>query len=206
MPDLYFPYWRNVPNNHHDGCKRDMLTLKAGELYCVPCGIVIPTEIWVDGYNAESGASDDPPWIKSALSMKGIKEIAGEQDNPDIVMFHQTTTLKATDDETPWCASFVNWCFTVNGIRGTDSAHSKSWLSWGRKLDTLEDWTVGDVAVFQRSGNTSYLSGGGHVGFIVGIEGDHALVLGGNQSNTVKVSKYPLDSLLEIVRYDAPLP
>ena len=46
----------------------------------------------------------------------GQKEIEGSKDNPKIVGYHKATTLVATDDETPWCSSFVNWCLIISAI------------------------------------------------------------------------------------------
>lgn len=51
-----------------------------------------------------------------AKTQLGQKEISGSKDNPKIVEYHDATTLKATDDETPWCASFVNWCLIIAAI------------------------------------------------------------------------------------------
>ena len=53
-----------------------------------------------------------------ALTQKNITEISGDKDNQKIVEYHQATTLKAQDDETPWCSSFVNWCYIVAGLVG----------------------------------------------------------------------------------------
>jgi hypothetical protein len=38
----------------------------------------------------------------------GTTEVPGTQNNPRILEYHATTTLKATTDEVPWCSSFVN--------------------------------------------------------------------------------------------------
>ncbi|KKK66354.1 hypothetical protein LCGC14_2964930, partial [marine sediment metagenome] len=40
----------------------------------------------------------------------------------------------ASEDETPWCSSFVNFCVCeagYNPIKETGSARARSWLSWG---------------------------------------------------------------------------
>lgn len=51
-----------------------------------------------------------------AGTQMGTKEIGGRKDNPKIVEYHQACTLQATDDETPWCSSFVNWAWIIAGI------------------------------------------------------------------------------------------
>jgi len=49
------------------------------------------------------------------------------------------------------------------------------------------------VAIFYRGDPGGWQ---GHVGLFVRIEGDSVLVLGGNQSNQVKISPYPYSRLL----------
>ena len=143
---------------------------------------------------ASTGVSLDPPrWLGIAEGEIGVKEIAGEQDNPRIVEYQQATTLKATDDETPWCASFVCWVLERAGVPSTRSARARSYEKWGTKLDQPYP---GCVVVFWR-GKTRRHSAG-HVGFYVG--GDPAsgriAVLGGNQGDMVKVSTYKTDRLI----------
>lgn len=140
-----------------------------------------------DGTSASSG---NAPWLSIAEEELGTREIRGHDHNPRIVEYHHTTTLKASDDETPWCSSFVNWCFDQAGMAGTDSAAARSWRRWGRKLDRPRK---GCVVVFSSSrGPTS-----GHVGYFEREQRNHILVLGGNQQNAVNYSSYPKSRLLE---------
>lgn len=135
---------------------------------------------------------NEMPWYDAALNEyeKGVKEIRGDEHNPDILKYHDSTSLKATDDETAWCSSFVNWCMEVAGEQGTNSAAARSWLKWGRKITEPE---VGCVVVFAR-GNSSWQ---GHVGFVRHVNADGSLdVLGGNQSNAVSIKTYSTDRLL----------
>lgn len=124
-----------------------------------------------------------------AKTMIGTKEIPGSDHNKDIVEFHSTTTLKATDDETSWCSSFVNWCVTKAGLKGTNSAAARSWLDWGL---SIEEPLEGDIVIFKRPPNPK----SGHVAFFVKREGDLIYALGGNQSDQVKISKYKAEDLL----------
>lgn len=110
----------------------------------------------------------------------GQKEIAGAGNNPRIVEYHQTTSLKATTDEVSWCSSFVNWCVTKAGQKGTNSAAARSWLRWGEQLKQPVE---GCVVVFKRGAPPS-----GHVGFFVKSDGVNVWVLGGNQSDQVKIT------------------
>lgn len=136
--------------------------------------------------------ANDPPWLKIAIRETGVKEYAEAADNPRIVEYHQTTTLGpryASQDETPWCSSFVNWCFEKAGYEGSDSAMARSWLHWGKELATSQR---GCVVIFSRPPNPA----SGHVGFYMGETDDRIRVLGGNQSNEVNVSGYRKNRLI----------
>lgn len=129
--------------------------------------------------------ADDAPWMKVAKKYLGTKEIPGAQDNSQVVKWHQTTSLKAQDDETPWCSAFVNAVMEETGYKGTGSAAAASWLEWGQELDGPR---YGCIVVLSRSG-------GNHVGFYVDGDEDTVKLLGGNQSNSVSEAWYRLDSL-----------
>ncbi len=130
------------------------------------------------------------PWVDVAKAEIGVKEVAGSKHNPRIVEYHQTTSLKAKDDETAWCSSFANWVMKQAGETGTNSAAARSWLNWGKKIDKP---VPGAIVVFWRGSPTGTQ---GHVGFYMGEEGNNILVLGGNQSNGVNISKYSKSQLL----------
>lgn len=135
--------------------------------------------------------ASSPKWYLAARKEleSGVEEISGKEHNPKIIEYHQTTSLKATDDETSWCSSFVNWCVEVSGFQGTKSAAARSWLNWGESLNEPRE---GCIIVFKR-GNKPWQ---GHVGFYIGSQDNHILVLGGNQGNEVNISSYPKSRLL----------
>ena len=148
---------------------------------------------WVHrGYLAPYEAPVEPAWLVIARRELGVKEVYGGQHNKRIVEYHQTTTLKATDDETPWCSSFVNWCITQAGIKGTNSAAAISWASWGKSIP-LDQAQPGDIAVFTRSG-------GNHAGFYISHDANAVRVLGGNQSDEVNIATFSRARLLTIRR------
>lgn len=126
-----------------------------------------------------------PVWYTIAREEmeKGVKEIAGDDDNQRIVEYHSATSLKASDDETAWCSAFVNWCMMKANIERTDKPNARSWLDWGIELDRPVE---GCVVIFKR-GSQAWQ---GHVGFFVGFKGDQVLCLGGNQGNEVNISSY----------------
>lgn len=126
------------------------------------------------------------PWMDVAEAEKGVSEISGSKHNPRIVEYHQAAALKAKDDETAWCASFVCWVLEKSGFKSTDSAWARDYLNYGKKCDPQ----YGCIVVFSRGSNS------GHVGFYVKSDADYIYVLGGNQSNQVNVSKYPKSRVL----------
>jgi uncharacterized protein (TIGR02594 family) len=114
-----------------------------------------------------------------ALKERNVAEVIGLVNNPKIVEYHSATTLKAKDDETSWCSSFVNWCCKQVNVKGTGSAAARSWLNWGKEVKVLY---LGCIVVLKR-GNSVWQ---GHVGFYAGKQRDtHILVYGGNQKNKV---------------------
>ena len=116
----------------------------------------------------------------------GITEILGkEKNNPRIVEYFTATSYRASNDETPWCAAFVNWCLVKSGVAGTKSAAALSFKDWGAATKNPK---VGDIAVIDYGG------GRGHVGFIFGFEvrdkKEYIQLLGGNQDDKVQISLY----------------
>lgn len=109
---------------------------------------------------------------------QGVTEIKGAKDNQRIVEYFTATSYHATDDETPWCAAFMCWCFAQAGKPHTKSAAAMSWSDWGVKLEKPELHCV-IVA--------DYDNGRGHVAFYLGEDATHYTILGGNQSDQVKV-------------------
>lgn len=122
----------------------------------------------------------------AAKSQMGIAELSGKLHSKAILGYHAETTLKATDDETPWCSSFANWITKQCGVTGTRSAAAKSWMKWGKELKTP---VKGCIVVFTRTG-------GGHVSFYDHEDKDFIYCLGGNQGDMVCIAAYRKDRLL----------
>ena len=162
-------YWRRVRRS-------DGLEGFASQKYLLTIGDVSP--------------GDRFPWMPIARGEVGVSRFPGSADNPRIAEFLQSTTLvpgAASQDETPWCSGFVNWCVERSGIAGTDSAVAKSWLHWGKKLS---DPVEGCIVVYDRGGAK------GHVGFFISQSGATIQTLGGNQSDAVTIAGQPKSKLL----------
>lgn len=129
--------------------------------------------------------ADIPPWLIEALKDlgRGVEEIPGPRHNPVIVEAHRMTTLKARDDETPWCSAILCAWMERVGIRSTRSAAAASWRSWGRELPEGGQ-RLGCVVVMTRPG-------GNHVALYLDEDDSGVYCLGGNQGNRVSVRRYP---------------
>jgi uncharacterized protein (TIGR02594 family) len=124
-----------------------------------------------------------------ALGELGVEEQTGILHTARILHYFSATNLRATSDETPWCAAFVNWCLREAGVEGTHSARAASFLTWGRSIP-LAEARQGDIVIFPH-----------HVGFFVDwSDSHHIFVLGGNQSNRVNMTHFKISTILSIRR------
>lgn len=140
----------------------------------------VPTTEEAGAVSSITNQALDFSWMPIAEGEIGIKEVAGIEHHPRILEYHATTTLRATEDEVPWCSSFVNWVFKQAGYTGTRSARALSWAEWGEQL--IEP-VPGCLVVTKRKG-------GGHVGFFIREDAEFIWLLGGNQNNEVRVSMF----------------
>ena len=79
-----------------------------------------------------------------------------------------------------------------SGITSTKSAVARSWLGWGRAVETPYR---GCIVIL----STSDSKWQGHVGFFIGNDPkdtDKIWVLGGNQSDRVCIDHYPRERVL----------
>jgi uncharacterized protein (TIGR02594 family) len=110
-------------------------------------------------------------------------------------------------DEVPWCSAIVNGvCYELRLPR-SKSAAARSWLGVGEPI-ALKDAEPGlDVVVIKRGSGDQpgpeVLDAQGHVGFFAGWDGQSILILGGNQSNSVSIARFPQASLLGVRRLAA---
>lgn len=140
----------------------------------------------------------DPIWIQEAQSYLGLREISGSEHEPGVVeFFADSGNAWVKDDETAWCGAFVGAVFARIGrpdIRPpgekANALRARAWLNVGTPVGTPR---LGDLVIFWRG---SKGGASGHVGFYMGEEGNNILVLGGNQSNRVQISKYSNSRLL----------
>ncbi len=152
-----------------------------------------PTETPVTGTAVSTDTStkyDPKTWMSVAEKEVGTKEYTGTtNNNPRILEYHATTSLNASNDETPWCAAFTGWVLKQVGIQGTRSASARSYLNWGSEL---KEPRYGAVVVVSR-GTSAYT---GHVGFVARFDADTVWILGGNQKDSVNISAFKRSSVV----------
>ncbi|MDM1247933.1 TIGR02594 family protein [Acinetobacter sp. R933-2] len=127
--------------------------------------------------------SNDLAWMVEAKKYIGLREIVGKQHNKTILGWIKGLGGWFTDDETPWCGTFVAHCLKTAGVK-----YPKHWyraldyVNYGSKLAKP---AYGCVAIKTRKG-------GGHVCFVVGRDQKtkKLVCLGGNQSNAVSYALY----------------
>lgn len=121
-------------------------------------------------------------WMTEAKKHIGLKEISGKQTNLTIKSWLSNLRAWWSDDETPWCGTFVAHCVKSSGYKLPKHWYrAKDWLNWGVEITNP---CYGCVVVFERKG-------GGHVGFVCGMDHNRRLlVLGGNQNNEVNVTPF----------------
>ncbi len=124
----------------------------------------------------------DPAWLTRARGYLGVRETPGKATTPTIARWLRELRAWWSDDETAWCGVFVAAVMRAEGFKPPPHWYrARAWLAFGR---AIPDAAVGCIAVFERKG-------GGHVGFVVGVdERGRLMVLGGNQGNAVTVSPF----------------
>lgn len=141
----------------------------------------------------------------------GVAEIPGQRDNPQVLAMLRLDETWPESDEVPWCSAFLNYVTWLMRLPRSKSLRARSWLQIGRVVGLDEARAGFDVVILKRgSGNQpgpSVIEAPGHVGLYAGQEGDHVLVLGGNQGDTVSIARYPVSKILGIRRLlDEPTP
>ena len=115
-----------------------------------------------------------------AMNELGVHEVSGGVAEARILDYTAHTQLDAQSDEVPWCSSFANYVVDTAGFQGTGSAAAASWREWGVRL---EQPILGCLVVWEH-----------HVTFCDHPDVSNGIVrcLGGNQSDAVKVSRFPV--------------
>jgi len=127
-------------------------------------------------------------WLDEAYKYIGQHEIKGAKTNSFIAIWLKLLNAAWHDDETPWCGTFVAHC-----VKSANLPIPKNWMrarDWLTVGTTILKPCVGAIVVFSRDG-------GGHVGFVVGLDKyGNLMVLGGNQGDCVRISAFSFDRVV----------
>ena len=129
-----------------------------------------------------------PLWLELARKHLGTTEIPGRATHPKIRRWLIDLRAWWTDDETPWCGTFVAAMMKEAGQPLPRHWYrARAWLEWGQPLTGP---ALGAIVVYARGG-------GGHVNFAVGLDTrGRVMGLGGNQGNAVSVAPFDRSRVL----------
>lgn len=132
------------------------------------------------------------PWLIEAARHIGLKEGVGKANNQTIMDWADDLDADFHKDETPWCGLFVGHC--MNSALPDESIPNnflgaRTWLNYGMSASPQ----LGSILVFWRGKRDGWQ---GHVGFYWAEEENHFHVLGGNQSDSVSLTRIAKDRLL----------
>lgn len=133
--------------------------------------------------NVAPAGNPDPPWITLARQKMGLHEVKNKKSLMDFLKLGKGTI--GDPAVTAWCGDFVETCLAIALPKEPMLANpyaAINWLKFGRSSKPR----LGAILVFHRGDPKNWQ---GHVGFYVGEDRDFYHVLGGNQSNTVSISK-----------------
>ena len=126
-----------------------------------------------------------------ALLEYGKEYWEGIPSNSEILKyFHETGHTYIHDDETPWCAAFMNWVCKQAGIKTQNKLNARSFLEVGK---AVAPGNLGDIVVLWREDPKSWK---GHVGIYIREEKHIIYVLGGNQDGRVCIKPFRKEQIL----------
>ena len=128
-----------------------------------------------------------PKLLLEALKLFGTLEVQGDGNCPEILSWAKECGLEGVykADSIPWCGLFAAVIVKRAGKPVVkDPLWAANWLKFGEACEP----ELGAIAVFSRDG-------GNHVCLIVGEDATHYHCLGGNQKDSVCITRISKDRL-----------
>lgn len=135
---------------------------------------------------------------------KDIHEQGGEDRGDDVKRYRSAVTGPGEDPNAaePWCADFASWVWKQAGVpfgkdgKGDDFTVSMIKRAQGTGSWKTDDPKPGDLVLIDWDGgrgasDPSKLAD--HVAVVEKVENGKVFTIGGNESDSVKASSYPLD-------------
>lgn len=149
-------------------------------------GIVGPATLRALFGGAMVKASESPdvaPWMDVALRMKGLHE---RRENATLREFLKSDGGTVGDPAlVPWCGDFAQTCIALampDEPLPANPYAAINWLKFGNPVTPRR----GAVLIFWRGSPSGWQ---GHIGFYMAEDATHFHVLGGNQSDSITVSR-----------------
>lgn len=138
--------------------------------------------------------ANDPaiPWFQEARRLIGVREVVGPGNEPTIINWATKAGIDYRSDDIPWCGLFIAHCVSSTLIEEPLPANplgARNWLKFGAPVPI----GLGSILVFFRGKRDGWQ---GHVGFYAGEDDEALHVLGGNQGNSVSITRIKRDRLL----------
>jgi uncharacterized protein (TIGR02594 family) len=132
------------------------------------------------------------PWLLEAARLRGLRETLGTASNPVITDWADDLKMPYAGDDVPWCGLFVGHCLR-SGLPEADLPANilgaRQWLQFGTPVTPQ----LGAVMVFWRGTPTGWQ---GHVGFCWAEDDACFHILGGNQADSVSITRIDRRRLL----------
>ena len=165
----------------------------------VPDGLVGPKTsslLFKDQDIVEDDEFDIPvtiPWIDTAYRLIGTQEKPGMGSNEAILGWAEDLEITSyNDDDIPWCGLFMAHCMgsqLPEEVLPNNPLGARNWKKFGYEVSPR----FGAVMVFWRGSPGGWK---GHVGFYWAEDDKAYHILGGNQSNSVSVTRISKDRLI----------
>jgi len=134
------------------------------------------------------------PWVQTAYELIGTREVPGRGSNEAITGWAKDLDLLSyDDDDIPWCGLFVAHCIgsqLPEERLPNNPLGARQWETFGITASAQ----LGAIMVFWRESKSS---GKGHVGFYWAEDVEAYHILGGNQSDSVSVTRVAKSRLLQ---------
>jgi len=148
---------------------------------------------WVGAHARRYG----PNIVREALKTFGLKETKGGYNTDEIIDMAEALGGVIEDfytaDSIPWCGLAVSYWIMKAGFKppiNYSQVRARDFATWGK---AVKKPAFGDILVFWRGAKNGR---DGHVGLYVMENEEYYYVLGGNQSDQVKISKLKKSRLL----------
>ncbi|MEA3041166.1 MAG: hypothetical protein QOC65_655 [Sphingomonadales bacterium] len=143
------------------------------------------------GGGADTGGAP-AVWYEEAKNLLGLREGPAARDNPTILDWADDLDIHYPHDDIPWCGLFVAHCVgstLPDEPLPTNPLGARNWAKFG----VASPVAPGAILVFWRESPAGFK---GHVGLYHGEDDTAYHVLGGNQGDSVSVTRVAKNRLV----------